>query len=133
MQRHTRTVANGFLGSCARFSRWLRFQSTAPTNQPAGFGPIQPTKRAIQDASLLEQGGTEALQLDESVHTWRLGLTLGLPELSLGHPLRSGRLITNLINGVPITATRLRIVLQRLDVGSNATDDYTVVRHVVLY
>lgn len=63
----TRTVANGLLGSCARFSRWLRFQSTAPTNQPAGFGPIQPTKRAIQDASLLEQGGTEALQLDENV------------------------------------------------------------------
>lgn len=57
----------GFLGSCARFSRWLRSKSTAPTNHAVGFGPIQPTKRAIQDASLLGQGVTEALQLDENV------------------------------------------------------------------
>lgn len=46
----------------------------APTNHAVGFGPSQPTERAIQDASLLEQGGTEALQLDENV---RLGDELG--------------------------------------------------------
>lgn len=52
--------ARAFLGGSAP-------SPLVPTNHAVGFGPIQPTKRAIKDASLLEQGGTEALQLDENV------------------------------------------------------------------